>query len=297
MAIAYHSCHIEGQSMRLSLICTSVGFLAMAMSTSGADTARERVGIRWPEPVQCEALRTLAHADAPGTEDETAKFILAKWSTFTPAVRRCAARTIAERAVYAREMLSSLTSGAIPPWTLTGTEQQQVIARARGQERARLESLFSPEAARSSALRATYASAVDRRGNVTAGQTQYENLCARCHPAPGMTGVPIGPPLAALRALPPAQIVRDILLPSHSIREGYESYSFALMDRVTQVGVLVGQTDTTLTLRVGTREVVVQRRDITRFSVVPLSAMPEGLASLLDASQMADLVTFVVSTR
>ena len=225
------------------------------------------------------------------------EFLASRWLSLTPGVRRCAAREIVSMKGNVDGFVAAIADGRIPPWTLTEEEQQALIAGAKSDSRRqRAAAVFSSRAERSVDLQARYRAAVDARGNARAGRAIYDNLCVNCHSDRRSPSINLGPPLAHLRGLNPGRLVIEIAVPSHTIHPDYESYVIERKSGPVEVVMLAGQTDTALRFRRQNRQIFeVQRENIIRASVVAQSAMPAGLAELLDAVQMADLVTFIVT--
>ena len=69
-----------------------------------------------------------------------------------------------------------------------------------------------------------YASAVERGGDAARGQEVFARTCAACHHLGGGTAADVGPDLATIRHRPPLSLLVDILSPSQSIAQGYETY-------------------------------------------------------------------------
>jgi putative heme-binding domain-containing protein len=93
---------------------------------------------------------------------------------------------------------------------------------------------------------------------------------------------------------PPLLLLADILLPSQSIAQKYETYLVERTSGATESGVLANQTPTSITLRQGgTQQVTIPRREIRKMTVSPQSAMPADLDKLITPEQMADLLAFL----
>lgn len=134
------------------------------------------------------------------------------------------------------------------------------------------------------------------RGEANRGQAIFAGKanCVTCHRV-GETGKDIGPALTEIGSkLSRTGLYESILYPSAAISHNYESY-VALTDEGTAVkGVLVSETDTTVTLK--TEKAVLQelRRDVLEdFQKMKTSLMPDGLHKLITPQEMADLVAYL----
>jgi putative heme-binding domain-containing protein len=121
-------------------------------------------------------------------------------------------------------------------------------------------------------------------------QSRRSRVCAACHHLGGGTDADVGPDLATVRHRPPLSLLVDILSPSQSIAQGYETYMVELASGRTEAGTLASQSATTITLRQAAKTIPIQRRDIQRLTVVPQSMMPANLDTAITPEQMADLL-------
>ena len=139
-----------------------------------------------------------------------------------------------------------------------------------------------------------YAAALDLGGEPARGAAVFARVCAACHRLGETTGGDLGPDLATVRHRPPVGLLADILLPSRSIAQHYETYVVDRGDSRTDAGVLAAQTAATITLRqAGDRAVVIPRAEIRTMTVSPRSTMPADLDALVSPDQMADLLAFI----
>jgi putative heme-binding domain-containing protein len=96
-----------------------------------------------------------------------------------------------------------------------------------------------------------------------------------------------------VRHRPPLSLLVDILSPSQSIAQGYETYLVERTDGRTEAGTLASQSATTITLRQAAKMIPIQRHDIQRLTVVPQSMMPANLDTAITPGQMADLLAYL----
>jgi putative heme-binding domain-containing protein len=130
-------------------------------------------------------------------------------------------------------------------------------------------------------------------GDPARGEQVFAAACATCH-ATGGTGGDLGPDLATVRHRPPLLLLADILLPSQSIAQKYETYVVVRTSGMTESGVLANQTPTSITLRQGgTQQVTIARGEIRTMTVSPQSAMPADLDKQITPEQMADLLAYL----
>ncbi|WP_332368339.1 hypothetical protein [Spirosoma telluris] len=118
--------------------------------------------------------------------------------------------------------------------------------------------------------------------------------CLTCH-AIGGAGGRIGPDLSSLGTSSPAEtIIRSILYPNASIKEGFELQRVAKKDGTELMGYLVSNGTSDIVLRdVAGQEVSIPKSQITIIEKVPGSLMPAGLTASLDKEEFINLVSFL----
>lgn len=93
---------------------------------------------------------------------------------------------------------------------------------------------------------------------------------------------------------PPLGLLGDILVPSQSIAQHYETYVVQTRGGRSEAGVLGSQTPDTITLRQGQgREVTVRRSEIRSMAAAPQSSMPADLDKVITPGEMADLLAYI----
>jgi len=118
--------------------------------------------------------------------------------------------------------------------------------------------------------------------------------CLTCH-AIGGAGGRIGPDMSSLGTSSPAEtIIRSILYPNQSIKEGYELQRVAKKDGSELMGYMVSNGTADIVLRdVAGQEVSVPKSQISVIEKVPGSLMPAGLTASLDKDEFTNLIGFL----
>ncbi len=136
------------------------------------------------------------------------------------------------------------------------------------------------------------------RGDVERGRALFADkaTCAKCHVVRGQ-GKEVGPELSEIGGkLSREAMFVSILDPSAGISHNYESYSLILDNGTVLSGVLVSQTDDSVTIK--TAEAVVQtfpRREIELFKQQSISLMPADLQKNLTAQELVDVVEYLTT--
>jgi putative heme-binding domain-containing protein len=194
----------------------------------------------------------------------------------------------------ARLLVEALAAGTVQPWSLGFWQKQDLVLHKDPAIRAQARAVLEEDPRTRTETVQRYAAALDLSGDPARGVAVFTRTCAACHRRGETPGGDLGPDLAAVRHRPPASLLADILLPSRSIAQRYETYLVARRNGETDAGLLGAQTATTITLRqAGARELVIQRAEIATMAAVPQSTMPADLATLISPAEMADLLAFI----
>ncbi len=137
-------------------------------------------------------------------------------------------------------------------------------------------------------------------GNWLRGRRLFHSeqvACARCHRVRG-EGQHIGPDLSHLVQRDYASTLRDILEPSSAINPDYPAFTVELTDGATPLtGSIVGESATELRIADAAGQIrTVPRTSVRTTRAALRSLMPEGLLASLDATQVRDLMTFLLTS-
>jgi putative heme-binding domain-containing protein len=119
--------------------------------------------------------------------------------------------------------------------------------------------------------------------------------CAKCHRTRG-EGSAVGPDLSNLLHRDYASVLRDIREPSAAINPDHPAFNVDLTDGESLTGVVTGESAAELRLADATgKTVVLPRAKVKSLRASTLSLMPEGLLASLNAEQVRDLMTFLLT--
>lgn len=134
-------------------------------------------------------------------------------------------------------------------------------------------------------------------GNPARGELIFrkpELSCLTCHAIGGAGGL-IGPDLSSLGTSSPTEtIIKSLLYPTESIKEGYELQRVIRKDGSELMGYLVSDRPGEIVMRdVTGLEIAVSKDNIQAREKIPGSLMPPGLTAGLDKQDFLDLVSFL----
>src|SRR5690606_6070508 len=141
------------------------------------------------------------------------------------------------------------------------------------------------------------AAEAQKNGDPARGEAIYrrpELACLTCHAIGGAGGL-IGPDLSSLGTSSPAEtIIKSIIYPTESIKEGYELQRVVRKNGNDILGYLVADRPSEIIIRdFSGEELAVPKSNIQTREKVPGSLMPPGLTATLDEKEFADLVSFL----
>ncbi len=145
---------------------------------------------------------------------------------------------------------------------------------------------------------ARYAAALGGRGDAGRGADVFARNCAMCHQVDGRNGVEMGPDLATVRHRPMPVLLADILEPSRSIAQHYETYEVerAVGRDAGRASSASSRRQASRSARAPARASRCRRSEIRQMRVVPQSTMPEALDQQITPEEMAHLLAFLTTT-
>jgi putative heme-binding domain-containing protein len=271
----------------------SIELLALSDAPAHKQFFQSLIDARQPEVVQEAAVR--AYGRIPG--NDIGSFLLGKWRVLTAAVRSDAADAMYRDPGRVHMLVAALKDGDIQPWTLSFRHRIRLIMNPDPSIRAIARPLLEQTPKDREAVVKRYEAALDKKGDAVKGEQTFRSICAKCHRLDGY-GTEVGPDLGTVRNQPKQFFLTNILIPSLSIAQGYESYVVETNSGGNYDGVIGPQTPTTITLRhENGKEDIIQRQDIKNMYVTNLSAMPPDLEKQITVDQMADLLAYLKSEK
>src|SRR5262249_22612496 len=126
------------------------------------------------------------------------------------------------------------------------------------------------------------------------GKQVFEMHCAKCHKFEGR-GAEVGPPLdGAARDI--EYLLANILDPNRVIGQPYFVHVIERKNGTSEVGLLAGEDEQTVTLKVENAvQKVIPKREIESHTVQEKSMMPEGLTAGMTPQDFRDLIRYVMA--
>lgn len=139
---------------------------------------------------------------------------------------------------------------------------------------------------------------VARKGNAENGKTVYGKLCMTCHKV-GNEGIDFGPALTEIGTkLPKEAIYTSILEPSAGISFGFEGFEVKTKKGDTYIGMIAGETDAELSIKVpGGIVVKTSKAELDGRKKLDMSLMTPGLAGAVTEQELVDLVEYLSALK
>src|SRR5690606_20784985 len=139
------------------------------------------------------------------------------------------------------------------------------------------------------------AAEAEKSGNPIHGELIFrkrELACLTCHAIGGAGGL-IGPDLSSLGTSSPAEtIIKSVMYPTESIKEGYELQRVVRTDDSEMMGYLVADRPSEIVMRdVTGHEVAIPKENIRTREKIPGSLMPPNLTASLEKQEFIDLIS------
>ncbi len=241
------------------------------------------------------AVRGLSTFDDPKLGAQLAK----NYRRFYPAERPALMETLVSRPAWAAAMLQEMKAGRIAKTDLSAFHARQIRAFEDADLTASLADIWG-EVRESSADKrqmieewtAKLTSDYLADANLSNGRVLFQGICGACHVMYGQGGN-IGPDLTGSNRANLDYLLENVLDPSAVVSADYQMSLLTLADGRVLTGVVANETDRTLTLRLATGELTVEKSEITKREVSKASMMPEGLFLAFQPDQVRDLIAYL----
>lgn len=246
-----------------------------------------------PSEVQLAAVRTLQRF----ANDEIATTLIEAGRTATPAVRRAVMDALLAREPWTLKLLDAMQQGIITPGEADLSQRARMIRSSQPQIAERAQALFGAGAstARADVVQQYQQAGRDLQLNPVRGAELFRKECMTCHKL-GPHGGDVGPNLASVRHRSVTDILMHVLDPNRDVLPQFISYRVDRVDGRTTVGIIVGETDNSMTLRTAdNHEETILRSEIDALAATGQSIMPEGFEQKLSPAELFDVIGYLLS--
>lgn len=247
---------------------------------------------RQPLVIQKEALRQLWESNQSGVGPK----LVALWPGLGPEARKGAGDILLYRPYHHDLLLGALEDGRIRLGELNFDleRRRELLFSDNADVRRRAETLFSDAGVvtRREAIE-KMRPALQLTGDMAKGREIFTNLCSTCHQY-GSLGENVGPVLTEIQRKSREALLHDILDPNAAVDTRYLNHRVSTTDGKVITGIVDQETDLEVSLRqMGGQQVTISKKDISDFTSLGISLMPEGLENGLSTQDLADLLAFL----
>jgi putative heme-binding domain-containing protein len=242
--------------------------------------------------------------DALGRWDDpkVANLILDRYAKMDPELQPLAVELLMQRQPWTRKLLDAVLAKRLPPGVLNANHLRRILDGNDREAVWAVEKAFgtvrterNPEREKVVAEMGKYLR--QHPGDPRAGRLAFKKVCAQCHVIYG-EGASVGPDLTANGRASFEQLLSNVFDPSLVIGPGYQATTVVTKGGRTLTGLVTEDSPQRVVLKLpGGAQQVVPRGDVEYAAVSKLSMMPEGIETLMDRKELADLFAFLTLDR
>jgi putative heme-binding domain-containing protein len=258
---------------------------------------KKLAGDRLLAPTAIQGLASYTDAEVPA-------LILNTYDRLTPDGRSAAISTLSSRPEYAAELLKAIEAGKLKRQEVTAFHARQI----RGFENEVLSEQLTKvwgEVRVSGAekkelmeqLKAANSKENLAKANPSLGRQLFTKTCANCHVLYGQGKTGAGPDLTGSNRRNLDYLLENIVDPSASVAADFKATLYRFADGRTLTGVIVEQTEKTLTLQTATERPTIARDEIEESKTTGQSLMPDGLLQPFTPDQIRDLLAYLMTSE
>ena len=249
--------------------------------------------------VYVDVAAALASFDDPRVPKE----LLRRWTHLRHGSRDAAIDTLCSRPRWANVLMRAIEEGRVDASHLLAGQVRQLLSYDSATIRTTLErhwgTLRDTPSSRSQQmqrLRRQLSADVLASADRAAGQQLFTKNCATCHRLYG-TGGSIGPDITGANRDNLDYLLSNIVDPSAEVPTRFTVSILELSSGQVVNGVIVGETNQTITLQTDKKQQVIAVADVVDRVRTSRSLMPDGLLDALNDDEIRDLLAFVMAKQ
>ncbi len=242
------------------------------------------------------AVKGLALFDDP----ELGLALAKRYRRFYPGERPSVIETLTSRPEWALSLLSEMEAGRIPKTDLSAFQARQIGAFENAKLSEKLAKVWGEVRESNEGKRKLIEKwtkdlnpEVIASADLKKGRQLYAGICGACHLMYGEGGK-IGPDLTGSGRSELEYLLENIFDPNAVVSADYQMSIVTLKDGRVLTGMIAGESEKTIDLRQTTDEITVEKKEIVKQEVAPVSMMPEGLLLAFDKEQVSDLIGYLM---
>jgi len=249
--------------------------------------------LRPNQPAELQAAAARAFGEL--ADEVLAANVFTNWNSHATGTRRLVIVAALRSAALTSRLLDALDQNVVSVVELDASTRQSLQKIQAASIKTRINKLLQNTAADRESVIREFQPALKLSGEPRRGAAIFARTCLACHAIQGR-GTPIGPDLSGITSRPVEAVLVDILDPSRQVPPEYITYNLVTTQGESVSGLLVGETQGSVTLRrQGQPDETVLRGQIRELRAEGKSLMPDGLEQGLSHQDFADLLQFLRS--
>ena len=244
-----------------------------------------------------EAIRAIAQFD----DKSLTEALLSKYTSFNESEKLDAVQTLASRRSSARALTERLKSGDISKRDVpayVARQLRRVVGNSFIDVWGPIDALSSDKKAALEKYQSMLTASAISTADLSHGRAVFNRTCKACHKLHDEGGA-VGPDITGANRSSLEYLLGNVLTPSAVIQDAYKMTLVLTDEGRTYSGIVAGETDRQLQLRVAGEEqpVLIAKSSIDSREIAPVSMMPDGLLGTLKDKEVLDLIAYLQSTK
>ena len=244
-----------------------------------------------------DAIRAMASFD----DNDLPELLLEKYSSFNADEKLDAVQTMASRRKSARMLTEAIDSGKVPKRDVpayVARQMRRVVGNTFVDVWGPIDALSADKDLAFEKYRRLLTKENLAKADSGHGRELFKRTCYACHKLYGEGGA-VGPEITGANRSNLEYILGNVLTPSVEIQDAYKMTIVLTDEGRTYSGIVAGENNRQLMLRVANEPepVSIAKSTIESREIAPVSMMPEGLLGTLKDDEVIDLVSYLQTTK
>ncbi len=215
------------------------------------------------------------------------------WETLNPRNRDLFVSGMLSRGSTTEGLLSAIQQDLLPVTALSIAQRNRLQNHKDVRIRSLADELFASAGGDRMKVYEQLKSVVSLPAVPKNGKELFKAQCASCHRLE-REGFNVGPDLFGIRNQSKEATLLHILVPGYEVLSGFSGYDIETNEGLLLSGLIVSETETSITLRMAQGiEETIRRDGIETLKVSALSLMPDGFEQTMSRQDLADLLAFL----
>jgi putative heme-binding domain-containing protein len=270
----------------------------IAAQDPGLPKAVDRVCGTGPTAFLARVLAVLGRSRDP----KVGRVVLSRYAAMAPELKPLAVDLLLQREPWARRLLDAVIAKEFPRSTLDANHLRRILESNDREAVWAVEREYGSVREERNPRREKIVAEIgqylrEHLGDPWSGQSVFKKQCAICHTIHG-EGQMLGPDLSSSGRATFDQLLTSVFDPSLVIGAAYQTTTVVTEDGRSLTGLVAEDSERRIVLAMpGGGKEAIARINVKYTRTSKLSMMPEGIESILDRKELADLFAFLALDR